>query len=347
MTDYTDLDGKIIVIEKDIEEILKEEIKKFIEKQCEKKEEGLSNYLCKFDKTHNISNANAYILNSEFFQNASILGQGFFGIVYDSGLWTIDNESDTVQDIIVKTQKLSQKTNIFEAYINLVLINQIIMENKDIGLVPTFGIFYCGRKLSYKYSDGVKIQKNLYCKHSDGTQIYENNDIFIVQEKKYAKNLSDTKIFTVEMLHKLFGILIILEKNGIYHNDINVGNILVDKNGNIYLIDFGLASFMFNDKRYNSRHEYGKITAFNDFYSICTILSVFNNNLYVKIYPVLESIINKFSSYGKRIDINDVGERPFSFYLETIEDGNHFQYLKIYSEYTIEKIYEEIKRVLD
>ena len=326
--------------EEKIKDQIKEEIKSFITFNCEKKTEGLSQYLCEFDKTHNTA-TNAYLLNSEFFKNAKILGEGSFGAVYDSGLWTIDSDSDTVQDIIVKTQKLNVDVNrpdpLFEAYINFVLINTIIMENPGIGLVPTFGLFYCGRK------------GDMFCANEDGTKIDENNSIFIVQEKKNAKPLSVVRKFTKEMLIQLFEILVKLEKNGIYHCDINDGNILVDetKNDKIYLIDFGLASFMMNQKRIHQRTTYfyndNDCTAFDDFFAICTLLANYNKELFKIIYPLLNIIIIKF----RNPKIDEI-KTPFSFYLNQTEDDSYDKRhnLQIYNTYDMIKIYDLVKTYL-
>jgi len=252
-------------------EKIKDEIESFIKLNCDKKSEGLSHYLCEFDKQQKNKATNAYLLNSKFFENARILGQGFYGVVYDCGFWTVDSETD--KDIVVKTQKLGVDDTdpLCEAYINFVLINMIIMENPGIGLVPTFGLFYCGRK------------GGMFCVDKDGNIINENNSIFILQEKKNAKPLSVVKKFTKKMLIELFKILVKLEENGIYHCDINDGNILVDKNDKIYLIDFGLASFMINKKRiYQSDDS-------TDFLNICLLLVVYNIDLYHEIKKFINS----------------------------------------------------------
>ena len=47
--------------------------------------------------------------------------------------------------------------------------------------------------------------------------------------------------FLIEVLSKLGDILSYLHKDAIYHCDIKPGNILVDSNNNVHLIDFGLA----------------------------------------------------------------------------------------------------------
>jgi serine/threonine protein kinase len=217
----------------------------------------------------------------------------------------------------------------------------IIMKNPGIGLVPTFGLFYCGRK------------GDMFCVDKDGKKIDENNSIFIVQEKKNAKPLSVVKKFTKEMLIQLFEILVKLEENGIYHCDINNGNILVDETNNdkIYLIDFGLASFMINKKRIYQRTTYfsgvNDSTAFDDFFAICSLLSSYNRQLYQIIYSLLETIIKKFRN-PKIKEIHEI-ETTFSFYLEgTEEDWNDkIHNLKIYNEYKMKIIYESVKKCLE
>jgi hypothetical protein len=349
-------------------DMIKEEIQKFIIKNCDKKSEGLNHYLCEFDKTHNKAK-NAYLLNSEFFKDAKILGAGSYGVVYDSDssdLWTIDSVDSLIfKDIIVKTQNLDVDVNrpepLFEAYINFVLINTIIMENPGIGLVTTFGLFYCGR------IDEKDEKDEMFCANKDGTKIDENTDIFIVQEKKDAKSLIDVKKFTEEMMIQLFEILVKLEEKGIYHSDIHPGNILVDnKTGKIYLIDFGLASFMMevdgvrkHQRIKNAKYFYNKndCTAFDDFFAICVILSIFNYELYQIIYPLLVNIIKKFDNP----DIKNISQirGPFNNYLEKTEkldDFNVFENSKvsdrknnltIYNEYTMAKIYKLVKDLIE
>lgn len=51
----------------------------------------------------------------------------------------------------------------------------------------------------------------------------------------------DRHIFLCEMLEKLGEILHFLHSQSIYHCDIKPGNILIDSNKNVHLIDFGLA----------------------------------------------------------------------------------------------------------
>ena len=349
---YSDMDLKPLVQPKNEMDIIREQIQSFITLNCVEKTEGLMHYLCEFEKMRKIPNA--YLLNSEFFKEAKILGEGNFGTVYDSGFWTIDIDSDTVQDIIVKTQKLGaagRPDPLFEAYINFVLINAIILKTPDIGLVPTFGLFYCGRK------------DKMICVNEDGTKIDENTDIFIVQQKKDASPLSKDKKFNENMMMQLFEILVKLEEFNIYHGDISVNNILVDSSKKIYLIDFGLASFPFptnGDRPQKQKHQrlgyfrdYEYCSAFDDFFEICAILSQYNPDLYSKISPLLISILGKFKP-SLNLDAIQI-EYPFSFYLREKEKQNgvdkskeyHSCNIDIYNEYTMKKIHSMVTSILD
>ena len=291
-----------------IKEKIKDEIESFIKSNCDKKSEGLSHYLCEFDNQQKKA-TNAYLLNSEFFKNAQILGEGSYGDVYDCGFWTIESKTGENKniDIVVKTQKLADDETgpdpLYEAYINFVLINMIIMENPDIGLVPTFGLFYCGRK------DGM------FCVDKDGNKINENNSIFILQEKKNAEPLSVVRKFTKEMLIELFKILVKLEENGIYHCDINDGNILVDETNNnkIYLIDFGLASFMINGESiYQSDCDQSDCAT--DFLSICILLVEYNRDLY-----------DKYDLYDKIKEFKNPHKPRKTIYESVLEDLEEYE----------------------
>ena len=169
------------------------------------------------------------------------------------------------------------------------------MLNPGIGLVPTFGLFYCG------------IKDDIFCVDKDGNKINENNSIFIVQEHKNAKPLSVVKQFTEEMLIQLFDILVKLEENGIYHCDIHIGNILVDdtKNYKIYLIDFGLASFMINGKQVHQRPGWPVI---DHFFSICDFLSRYNKPLHKIIYSLSNTLQQIFNTLTIKIIYDNVKE---------------------------------------
>jgi len=292
---------------KDIKKQIIKQIKSFIKLNCDQKTEGLIHYLCEFKKTY--GTANAYLVNGEFFKSSTLLAEAEDGAVYesewtsksdtDNSLWTIQSGSEKVKDIIVKTRKLDVKNRddepLFEAYINFVLINNIIVLNPGIGLVPTFGLFYCG------------IKGDIFCVDKDGNKIDENNSIFIVQEQKNAKPLSVVKKFTKEMLIQLFDILVKLEENGIYHCDINYGNVLVDETNNdkIYLIDFGLASFMINGKQVHQRPGWPVI---GHFFSICDFLLRYNKPLHKIIYSLSKTLQQIFDTLTIKIIYDYVKE---------------------------------------
>lgn len=323
-----------------------EKIDAFLKIMCEQKTDGIEHYLCEFDKTHN-KNGEAYILNSTFFKDKKILGEGAYGKVYDAGLWTIDSDDShdsKTYNIVIKTIKLGSNYRIeplIESYINLVLINGIIIKKPTIGLVITFGIFYCGKKDEEKF-----------CMDDDKTEITKNKDIFIVQEKINGTTLRNKKVgfvFTKDMLIELFEILIKLEENGIYHSDLNTTNIIMSDTGKIYLIDFGLASFMFNDKRlfqrertyFSKSKDDNMCTAFNDFFAVCKLLSEYNRELFSKIYKILETIFNEFDP-KPLVDMGKISY-PFSYYLQKAENTKGVssdKNFEIYKKYTMRVIYD-------
>lgn len=67
--------------------------------------------------------------------------------------------------------------------------------------------------------------------------------------KKYIDNYSNKQDVTLDNIFiQLIDGFEYIEKMGVIHRDIREGNILIDKNGRVKIIDFGIGKFMFNNK---------------------------------------------------------------------------------------------------
>ena len=170
--------------------------------------------------------------------------------------------------------------------------------------------------------------------------------IFMSDADVYITNMDfDIEKSIVPLLPENKDLLMTIDSCG----HINDGNILVDetKNDKIYLIDFGLASFMMNQKRIHQRTTYfyndNDCTAFDDFFAICTLLANYNKELFKIIYHLLKILIINFRN--PKINEIDKIDTPFSFYLNQTEEDSYdkLHNLEIYNKYNMIKIYDLVK----
>ena len=73
------------------------------------------------------------------------------------------------------------------------------------------------------------------------------------QYLKTHKHLSSRK------LHKLFVVINIMHENGVYHNDLHGGNIMMDDRGRFYIIDFGNAKIIGDNAEYYEHDDYNTL----------------------------------------------------------------------------------------
>jgi serine/threonine protein kinase len=229
------------------EEFLLKEIKKFYKKNiqmksCSKGTNKLRNLLCLFANEYplqgSIKNQKLVLLKKE-------IGKGSYGAVY---------ESTDFQGIPIVTKTFFNKENtynIIEVFVSFVLLNKILLLNPKLckNLVPTYGIFCCTHKYENKKlksicdSDGPKFY-HMVQKRIDGKPFHDilNSNITLSNIQKIVKAIFSTLYELNEYYY-------------ISHNDLHSGNILIDKDFNPYLIDFGFASFKIGSHYYYSNND--------------------------------------------------------------------------------------------
>ena len=199
---------------------------------CKKKSKTLHNILCQFSLEYTDLSDYSTLVNG-----MKTISHGKYGEVYDSG-------SFLGIPIITKSPLFFDTNSINEIFVSFVLINQLLLTYKQLEkyLVPTYGIFVCDHSLQ----NG----KLTICGNENKCPY-----IHLVQQKRNGITLSDTLEQGLEykefklILKKICNVLIILEINKLYHNDLHNQNILIENN-NPVLIDFGMASFIVDGINY-------------------------------------------------------------------------------------------------
>ncbi len=137
--------------------------------------------------------------------------EGRYGIIYFA-------KSDKYKKVILKQLKKSEEKNYSINY------EQITMEKLNSNCFP--------KLLEYFIYDGYEF----YVIEFIEGKVFED----ITRRDKY--NFSKQEIWHIA--DQLLDIIDILHKNGIVHRDIRLPNVIVKRNGDLVLIDFGLARFV-------------------------------------------------------------------------------------------------------
>lgn len=233
------------------------------------------------------------------------IGSGSYGNIYDSG----DFE---MMPIVTKSSTKFREDTIKEIFVNVVIINSLLLTTHSNHLIPTFGIFICSHRYSRKKLVSICETKN------------EFPNIHLVQLKITGKTLYKVLKKNIslswfkKMLSQILSILIDLEKSkyNLYHRDLHTGNIMIDDaTMSPYVIDFGLASFEIkvNDKQieycytdeilYNGRRI--KSAAYDVVALLCSCYQD-TENQEIKIYckKILHSLCGSlWSAENKTVDL--------------------------------------------
>lgn len=180
-------------------------------------------------------------------------------------------------NVITKVSLEYKPTILNEVFVNMVIINEYLLVHPDAPFVPTYGFFLCPKNINQAHQ--VEI-----CKNGD-----RKNHIYISQ-----KQLDDVisysdfiKTASLENIIKLFVKIIeaLIDLHNfkdykIIHGDLHTGNILVKRDGSsFWIIDWGMASFTFNGKRFTNWIEDGFTHCRNSATVVCDDASVEPNPL--------------------------------------------------------------------
>lgn len=153
-----------------------------------------------------------------------ILGEGRYGIAY---LATNKNE----EKVVIK----QLKNNMIKKSKDKVKYEKEILQKLNNNAFPKFiESFEDGDKRGYilEYKEGTTFED----------LIYKDRYVF-------------TKSEILNICNKLISLIEGLEENNIVHKDIRVSNVILSKNGDISLIDFGLARFV-DDEKYTKEMDF-------------------------------------------------------------------------------------------
>ena len=230
--------------------------------------------------------------------------------------------------IIIKSPLEFSEKNIREIFINYVIINSLLMKY-DINLVPTYGFFICNH--TYIKTKNKKKLDSLCVKNDND---YPN--LHLVQKCIDAKELQDILEENIisfsqfkNLLKNIFSILSFLENTRfkLYHNDLHSGNILIDKNLNPYLIDFGLSSFKVGNVYYTNSWEY----------------TYHNKSIFTGLHDLL-TILNSCKKHSKNKEIKDYCNSIMNKYIfEKLWEGNNKSLQKTSLKTKVIYLYDDLK----
>ena len=152
------------------------------------------------------------------------IAEGRYGIVYLAE--DCNNEKVVIKQLKKDMIKETRKKLIYE---------QKILQSLDNSGFPSF----IG-KFKDRYRQGYVLE---YIDGKDFEDLVENELQVFTKEKIY--NFAEKILDLIEILHQ----------NNIAHQDIRLPNVILKKNGDLALIDFGLARFI-NDKKYIQKIDY-------------------------------------------------------------------------------------------
>ena len=180
--------------------------------------------------------------NGDIQTGSIILGEGKNGRILKLP------DSHKIVKISLHKYKDDYENMMKELFVNFVIINEFL-HNKT--LVPTYGFFLCGKNIS-------DANNPVLCSTKD-TDGFPN--IFIIQKdiegQTLANRLKENSISLVDVKKcfiKVISTLITLQnsRHQLTHFDLHVKNIMIDDTGHSKLIDWGMASFLYNGIHYTN-----------------------------------------------------------------------------------------------
>jgi len=185
--------------------------------------------------------------------------------------------------LITKLVRNFETNVVRELFINYIIINSILLSG--IGthhFVPTYGIFIC----QHAFLKSSRLIKKLtgVCNKNSNDDMDRKPNLHMVQERIDGDTLDtllkENSLTCIEFHRIVCSILksmILLEESPyrLYHSDLHCGNIMIDQQKNVYIIDFGFCSFTYKGVRYRTNfleREYSSIPIYSAAYDITFLL---------------------------------------------------------------------------
>jgi len=179
-----------------------------------------------------IGNASALYKNSSLVNDKKMIYNRIFQSKFED------------QPIVTKTTSEFTSDIIHEIFLNMIILNHFLYTNiLDKNIVPTLGFFFApqvnDKKICVKTPDECftgKIYMNMSQYYIPGEQLGQQlrkGTLSLLQLKKYIGQILSTLIVLNESPYK------------IRHNDLHTGNVLITSTCDVYIIDYGLSTFIY------------------------------------------------------------------------------------------------------
>lgn len=227
------------------------------------------------------------VISKNFFDKCQCIGTGQFSKIYKLG------------STVIKLSKILEKTNM------LLLQNKLCShtvknylyefdnENFQVMTYSQLNKIYPKNILKILKTNTIKIKNNIFpinitiMDYVDGVTFYN----FIVNYKSITFNEFDMLIQFDKILHDCLKVLLFANSIGLFHNDINLSNILITRSFNPVFIDYSFSK---------------KIKHINKFPIECFILmselknvipNIFNTKYFNDVYLIFSSLFIKYEIY--------------------------------------------------
>jgi hypothetical protein len=306
---------------------------------CEKKNSLYKNWqlyekICYYSKEYSVIPITKNTMKKtgkQWVNDHHLFQEGSYGAMFDGEF--------KKEHVLTKTQKSFTKDIIREIFINMVIINDLLLRNNQFiqNLVPTYGLFAC-KQIDYKQ----------VCIPDDDQPYYLNmiqKKVNAVPFRDFLSEATTTPQMLYDTLIKIFTTLQSLN-TGPYqlrHNDLNGNNILIDNDtGEPIIIDWGLSTFKIKNIFYKTEEDNTLEITYD---------KTIENGSAIDIWWIIRemrwSSNQRISEYAKRLEtlffsefLQNVGEK-LSFSRIVYVDGSFKKVEKVYWFYYMIKDIED------